>query len=82
MAASATVDFSYKSMMESFLLTNMAPQLPSLNRQGWKHLESYIRDLTNKRGKLYVVTGVIYSGAHGPLGKMESHFIFQAPMNI
>ena len=34
MAASATVDFTYKSMMESFLLTNMTPQLARLNRQG------------------------------------------------
>lgn len=31
MAPAATVDFSETSMQESFLLTNMAPQLPGLN---------------------------------------------------
>ena len=68
MAASATVDFTYQSMMESFLLTNMAPQLPGLNRQGWRHLESYIREWTNEREKLYVVTGAMFSGTHVIIG--------------
>jgi len=39
MAASATVDSSYEAMIESFLLSNTTPQLPGLNRQGWRYLE-------------------------------------------
>ena len=77
MAASATVDFTYKSMMESFLLSNMAPQLPGLNRQGWRHLESYIREWTNDRGKLYVVTGTMYNGSYRIIGNgvhVPTHF--------
>ena len=77
MAASATVDFTYKSMMESFLLTNMTPQLPGLNRQGWRHLESYIREWTNERGKLFVVTGALFSASHGKIGNevhVPTHF--------
>ena len=34
MAASATVDFTYKSMMESFLLTNMAPPVAMSKSSG------------------------------------------------
>lgn len=68
MAASATVDFSYKAMMESFLLSNMTPQLPGLNRQGWRYLEQYIREWTNERGELYVVTGVIFKVNYTVIG--------------
>jgi endonuclease G len=68
MAASATVDSSYNAMMESFLLSNMTPQLPGLNRQGWRYLEQYIREWTNERGELYVVTGVMFMGEHGVIG--------------
>ena len=77
MAASATVDSSYNSLMESFLLSNMTPQLPGLNRQGWRYLESYIREWTNERSKLYVVTGVMFKGEHGVIGHgvyVPTHF--------
>jgi len=77
MAASATVDSSYNAMVESFLLSNITPQLPGLNRQGWRYLESYIREWTNERKKLYVVTGVLFEGAHGVIGNglhVPTHF--------
>jgi endonuclease G len=54
-SVSVAVDFSYKSMMGSFLLSNMTPQLPGLNRQGWRYLEQYIRKWTNELGELYLV---------------------------
>jgi len=62
MAPAATVDFSEISMQESFLLTNMAPQLPGLNRQGWRYLEAYVREWAADRGDLYVVTGSLFDG--------------------
>ena len=77
MAASATVDSSYNAMMESFLLSNMTPQLPGLNRQGWRYLEQYIREWTNERGEMYVVTGVLFEGEHGVIGNgvhVPTHF--------
>ena len=77
MAPSATVDSSYNAMVESFLLSNMTPQLPGLNRQGWRYLESYIREWTNERGELYVVTGDMFKGEHGIIGNgvhVPSHF--------
>lgn len=77
MAASATVDSSYTAMAESFLLSNMTPQLPGLNRQGWRYLESYIREWTNERKQLYVVTGVLFEGDHEVIGNgvhVPTHF--------
>ncbi len=68
MAVSATVDSSYNAMTESFSLSNMTPQLPGLNRQGWKYLEQYIRKWTNERGELYVVTGAMFEGKHTVIG--------------
>ena len=77
MAASATVDSSYNAMMESFLLSNITPQLPGLNRQGWRYLESYIREWTNERGELYVVTGAMFIGEYTVIGNgvyVPTHF--------
>ena len=77
MAASATVDSSFNAMVESFLLSNMTPQLPGLNRQGWRYLESYIREWTNERKELYVVTGVLFEGEYGVIGNgvhVPTHF--------
>jgi len=68
MAPSATMDFSHASMQESFLLSNMAPQLPGLNRQGWRYLEGYIRKWAEERNELYVVTGPLFEGEVATIG--------------
>jgi len=55
----------------------MTPQLPGLNRQGWRYLESYIREWTNERKELYVVTGVLFEGDHRVIGNgvhVPTHF--------
>lgn len=49
-------------MSESFLLSNMAPQIGAgFNRGIWKTLEAKVREWAIERGELYVVTGSIYS---------------------
>ena len=46
---------------ESFILSNMAPQLPSLNRGIWKELETAIRSWTVNTGhNLTIYAGSIY----------------------
>jgi len=46
---------------ESFILSNMAPQLPSLNRGIWKELETYVRDWAYTSGhSLTIYAGSIY----------------------
>ena len=66
MAPSATVDSSHNAMEESFLLSNMTPQLSGFNRKGWRILEEKVRDWTNNRGELYVVTGALFEGEGKP----------------
>lgn len=65
MAPAAAMKWSERAMSESFLLSNMAPQVGiGFNRHIWKELESKVREWTEKRGELYVVTGNIYSTDH------------------
>jgi endonuclease G len=52
-----------QSMDESFSLANMVPQVPDSNRGIWERIESAVRDLVNRDGELYVVTGPVFQGA-------------------
>lgn len=47
---------------ETFLLTNMSPQKPGLNRKKWRELETAVRELNDRSDILvtYVVTGPIF----------------------
>jgi endonuclease G len=47
---------------ESFSLANIVPQNPKNNQRLWAAIEEAIRDLTEERGQLYVVTGPIFEG--------------------
>lgn len=53
---------------QTFLMTNIVPQTPDLNRNVWERFESYSRELV-KKGKvdLYVVAGV-----YGVKGKLKN----------
>lgn len=48
---------------ETFLLSNMSPQNPDLNRFGWRNLEKEIRVLNEREDVLetYVVTGPMFN---------------------
>lgn len=48
---------------ESFSLANIVPQDRTLNRGLWADIEEGTRRLASRRGALFVVTGVIFSGA-------------------
>lgn len=45
-----------QEMSDTFLMTNMTPQLPSVNRVAWKNLEDRVRSVPFK----WVVTGAYY----------------------
>ncbi|WP_409564852.1 DNA/RNA non-specific endonuclease [Methylobacterium sp. J-026] len=47
---------------ESFSLANIVPQNRVLNRGLWADIEESTRRLASRRGALFVVTGVIFSG--------------------
>lgn len=48
---------SLEEMRSSFLMTNMAPQTPALNRGEWKGVEELVRAWSAQHGKVYVVMG-------------------------
>lgn len=49
------------AMNATFQFANAVPQTPESNRHIWKDLEESTRELANRRGELYVITGPIYS---------------------
>ena len=50
----------------TFLMTNMTPQTPDLNRNVWEHLESYSRELVKQGSEVYIIAGV-----YGENGKLK-----------
>ncbi|NBO70557.1 hypothetical protein EBV26_08730 [bacterium] len=66
MVAAANAD-DPNEMSDTFLMTNMTPQLPSVNRIAWRLLEDQVRDLPFK----WVVTGATYPANPTKLGKAQ-----------
>jgi endonuclease G len=64
MVAAANAD-DPNEMSDTFLMTNMTPQLPSVNRIAWKNLEERVRSVPFK----WVVTGAHYSATPKVIGK-------------
>ncbi|MBZ6066768.1 DNA/RNA non-specific endonuclease [Aeromonas schubertii] len=62
MAATAT------TMRQSFLLSNMTPQLPALNQKAWRILEEKVRNWAIARGDVQVITGPIFTGDEDSIG--------------
>jgi len=60
LAPAADMSFSEEAMNESFLMSNIAPQLPAFNRGIWSVLENQVRNWVRYNGALYVVTGSIW----------------------
>jgi endonuclease G len=48
------------AMLESFYLSNMVPQIPGNNRDGWNHLEYFVRGASMSKQDVYVITGPVY----------------------
>jgi len=50
-----------QEMFETFLMTNMTPQKPTLNRAAWKVLEEHTRQvLSQSKSDIYVVNIAVY----------------------
>jgi endonuclease G len=49
---------SVSAQAESFLLSNMVPQVPAHNRGLWARIEAATRGLAARTGRLYVLTGI------------------------
>ena len=62
MAPAGDMKRSEKVMSESFLLSNMAPQVGvGFNRNIWRSLETAVRGWVQERGRLTIITGPIFA---------------------
>jgi len=52
----------------TFLMTNIIPQAPDLNRQTWRLLEEYCRKLVADGNELYIIAGVYGKGGSNSSG--------------
>lgn len=62
--------YSETSMKDSFLLSNVCPQHPGLNRGYWRKLEKHVRDLTKEYKTLHVFTGPLFLPCRESDGKL------------
>jgi endonuclease G len=69
---SADRTFNSTENRETFLMTNMLPQAPDLNRKSWNNLEQYCRDLVRSGYTLFVVAGAYGTGGDGSAGAASS----------
>lgn len=69
MAAAGNLTWSNQAMVESFYLSNIAPQNPTLNRGEWAKLEAKVRDWVLERNDLVIITGPVFSNADPVIGK-------------
>ncbi len=61
--------WSPEAMSETFLLTNISPQAPGLNRRIWKNLETQVRHWAVTNDSLYVITGPVFGAGDKHIGK-------------
>lgn len=62
MAPAGDMKWDKKAMDETFLMTNICPQVKSLNTGSWKRLEEKCRQWAQSEGRLYIVCGPIIEG--------------------
>ena len=67
---SADMKWSQAAMTESFYLTNICPQDPTLNGRDWHALENRVRDWALRSGRVWVVCGpIIRDNQYGTIGE-------------
>lgn len=51
---------SEAAMINTFILSNIVPQLPRMNRGLWAGLEGRVRGWARARGEIFIITGVVF----------------------
>lgn len=70
LAPAGDMAFNIEAMQESFLMSNISPQLRGFNNGIWKELEENVRDWAFKNVRVFIVTGPVLSkGFSGRIGK-------------
>ncbi|KAE8213490.1 hypothetical protein CF319_g9167 [Tilletia indica] len=84
MVPAADAKISQQAMDETFLLTNMAPQVGAgFNRDYWAHTEDFVRRLTSSFADVYVFTLPLYLPRQDPDGKHRvTYEVIGNPPNV
>lgn len=77
MCPAADQKWSAEAMSESFFMSNMCPQEPTLNQEWWEHLEEAERRWAKKEGAVYIVCGPIYDTM--PVKSIKDSFFIGLP---
>lgn len=83
MAPAADMKWSKEAMEESFLMTNICPQVKSLNSGIWHRLEQRVREWVARDSSIIVVCGPIFTPGKpveqiGEIGVAVPHRFFKA----
>lgn len=80
MAPAGNLTWSNQAMVESFYLSNIAPQNPALNRGAWARLEENIRNWVLERNDLVIITGPVFGMQDDVIGRSQCvfHRLFQS----
>ena len=72
------------TMKQSFLLTNMTPQLPALNQGAWRILEEKTRQWAIAYQDVQVITGPIFTNSDGAIGNGVTvpHAYYRVVMDV
>jgi endonuclease G len=71
LSPAADNNMSDQANRESFLFSNMSPQLPGFNRELWAEPEEWVRDQADDFDTVYVVTGPVFVNNLGTLGNND-----------
>jgi endonuclease G len=69
LAPAADMKWSPSAMSESFLMSNMSPQLPGFNRGVWSRLETKVREWAVQNDSILVITGPVLSDIDDYIGE-------------
>ena len=69
LAPAGDMKWDQLAMSQSFLMSNMSPQVPAFNRGIWRRLETEVRKWAVQKDSLYVITGPLFSAADSLIGE-------------
>lgn len=68
LAPAADFRASSDMMRQSFLLSNIVPENQEHNRTIWANLEAAVREMADRRGQLFVITGPVNGNSRRSIG--------------
>lgn len=71
LAPAGDMQWDPTAMSESFLMSNMSPQIPAFNRGIWKRLESEVRNWAMEKDSIYVITGPVLASIDSFIGENQ-----------